>query len=73
MDFANITKKAKQVFTRRGGSGALKEDAGELKDIATGQGSLADKGKQAATAVKEPGAAAPPEGPARETETSREG
>jgi hypothetical protein len=34
----------------------LKEDLGELKDIATGEGSLMDKAKAAVEAIKDPGA-----------------
>ena len=59
MHFADITKKATEVFARRGGAGALKEDVGQLKDIATGEGSVADKAKQAAGAIKDPGAPGP--------------
>lgn len=33
----------------------LVEDAKELKDVATGEGSLADKAKAAVEAVKDPG------------------
>jgi hypothetical protein len=38
------------------GSKAAKEDADELRDIAQGQGSITDKAKQAAAAIREPGA-----------------
>ena len=43
----------------RGGTDSLKEDAGELKDIATGDGSVTDKGKAAVSAVQDPGAPDP--------------
>jgi hypothetical protein len=56
MDFKALTDKAKQVFQQRGGSQAAKEDAEELRDIARGQGSMADKAKEAAAAIREPGA-----------------
>ena len=67
MDFKSITTKAKDLIDKRGGTESLKEDAEELKDIATGEGSVTDKAKEAAEAVKEPGADAPAEhSPGRE-------
>jgi hypothetical protein len=62
---AGMAAMAKGLIDKRGGTGALKEDATELKDIATGQGSLTDKAKRAAEALKDPGA--PGEDAARET------
>ena len=56
MDWKGMADKAKQVFQQRGGSQAAKEDAQELRDIAQKQGSLADKAKDAAAAIREPGA-----------------
>jgi hypothetical protein len=56
MDFGKLAKKAEGVFKKRGGADALKEDVGELKDIASRKGSLGDKAKAAAEAVKDPGA-----------------
>jgi hypothetical protein len=56
MDLKRITDKAKELVEKRGGTGSLKEDASELKDIATGEGSLTDKAKAAAEAIKDPGA-----------------
>jgi hypothetical protein len=56
MDLKGIAAKAKQVIDKRGGTGALKEDATELKDVATGSGSLTDKAKGAVEAIKDPGA-----------------
>ncbi|MGD9694860.1 MAG: hypothetical protein AB7V42_04260 [Thermoleophilia bacterium] len=50
-----ITDKAKELLESRGGLDALKEDAAELKDIATGDGSLTDKAKDALEAIKDPG------------------
>ena len=44
------------MVNKRGGTGALKEDAEELKDIATGKGSLKTKAKAAGEAIKDPGA-----------------
>ncbi|MFN8110391.1 MAG: hypothetical protein U0Y82_11195 [Thermoleophilia bacterium] len=56
MDLGDIVNKAKKVIDDRGGMEALKEDAMELKDIATGKESLADKAKEAVEAIKDPGA-----------------
>ena len=55
MDLKGIASRAKQLVDKRGGTDALKEDAGELKDIAKGSGSLTDKAKAAAEAIKDPG------------------
>ena len=67
MNLNSLTAKAKDLFNKRGGADALKEDAQELKDIASGKGSASDKAKAAFEAVKEPGApdsaAKPPEPP----------
>jgi hypothetical protein len=57
MDLKRIANKAKELVDRRGGTHSLKEDASELKDIATGQDSVPDKAKAAVEAVKDPGAA----------------
>jgi hypothetical protein len=51
-----VADKAKEQVDKRGGTDALKEDASELKGIAKGKGSLKDKAKAAAEAVKDPGA-----------------
>jgi hypothetical protein len=59
VNFRNIKRiadKAKDQVDKRGGSDALKEDAGELKGIAKGKGSLKDKAKAAGKAIKDPGA-----------------
>jgi len=63
MDFKKLTDKAKDMVKDRGGTESLKGDAAELKDIATGRGSMTDKAKDAAAALKEPGKG--PDGPAR--------
>ena len=55
MDLDKLKAKAEDLIEQRGGMDALKGDAEELKDIATGTGSLTDKAKAAAEAVKEPG------------------
>jgi hypothetical protein len=56
VDFKRLSDKAKELIDKRGGTDSVKEDAAELKDIATGKGSLSDKAKAAAEALKEPGA-----------------
>ena len=56
MNWKAMADKAKQTFQQRGGSKAAKEDAEELRNIAQGQGSIADKAKEAAAAMREPGA-----------------
>jgi hypothetical protein len=56
MSWKAMADKARQVFQQRGGSQAAKEDAEELRNVARGQGSVADKAKQAAAAIREPGA-----------------
>jgi hypothetical protein len=43
MDLKSLQRKAKQLIDRRGGTDSLKADAEELKDIAKGPGSVADK------------------------------
>ena len=56
MDLKRLTNRAKDLVNKRGGTGALKEDAQELKDIASSKGSMKDKAKAAGEAVKDPGA-----------------
>jgi len=56
-NLGRLAKRAKDLADKRGGSEALKGDANELKDIAKGKGSLKDKAKAAAGALKEPGKA----------------
>src|SRR6201990_57114 len=55
MDLKNLFNKGKKMVDDRGGVDSLKEDAQELAGIAKGKGSLTDKAKEAAAAVKEPG------------------
>jgi hypothetical protein len=59
MDFKRLSQQAKRLIDKRGGTKSLKEDADELRDIARGEGSLSDKAKAAAEAVKDPGAKGP--------------
>jgi hypothetical protein len=56
VNLRRLTDQAKKIVNKRGGTEALKEDADELKDIATGKGSMKDKAKAAGEAVKDPGA-----------------
>ena len=65
MSWKAMADKAKKVFQQRGGATAAKEDAEELRNIAEGQGSVADKAKQAAEAIREPGAHLTPTRPTR--------
>lgn len=60
MDFSRLASKAKQIYTKRGGAQAAKGDAKEVEGILTGEGTVADKAKRAAEALKEPGAAQGP-------------
>jgi hypothetical protein len=55
MDFKKLADKAKKTIDDRGGVESLKADAEELKKVAQGKGSLTDKAKAAAQAIKEPG------------------
>ena len=55
VDFKKLGDKARDLIDKRGGTDSLKEDATELKDIATQKGSLSDKAKAAAEALKDPG------------------
>jgi hypothetical protein len=55
VNFKRLTDRAKDLVEKRGGSDALKADAQELREIAKGKGSLKDKAKAAAAAVKDPG------------------
>lgn len=50
-----VKEKAEEVVEQRGGTDALKADLAEVKDIVTGEGSLADKARAAAKALEDPG------------------
>ena len=54
MDLDKLADEAKHLVDERGGMDSLKEDAEELKDIVEGDGSLVDKAKEAAEAIKDP-------------------
>jgi hypothetical protein len=56
MDLKKLFNKAKKTVDDRGGVESLKADAQELKNIAGSKGSITDKAKGAAAAIKEPGA-----------------
>jgi hypothetical protein len=56
MDFNKLKDKAKSMIDKRGGMESVKEDAGELKDIAASDESATEKGKDAVEAIKDPGA-----------------
>ena len=70
VDFKKLAQSASDLINKRGGMKSVQEDANELVDIAKGDGSLSDKAKRGAEALKEPGASretpAEPGGP-RET------
>jgi hypothetical protein len=74
MNLRSLANKAKQMVDRRGGSSALKQDAQELRDIARGPGTVGDKAKAAAQALREPGAtrSEPPARAQRPTDHPRE-
>jgi hypothetical protein len=59
VNFRRLADQAKKIVDKRGGTDALKEDAEELKNVAKGKGSLKDKAKDAAEAIKDPGAEGP--------------
>ena len=53
MNLGKLTDQAKQLIGKRGGMDSVKEDAMEVKDIAQGEGSMQDKAKAAAEALKD--------------------
>ena len=61
VDFKKLSTQAKDLVEKRGGTDALKKDAAELTEIAKGKGSISDKAKAAAAALKDPGAKEPAE------------
>jgi hypothetical protein len=79
MDLKKLAAKAKDTIDKRGGVESLKADAEELKKVAKGEGSLTDKAKKAAKAIKEPGAKAgdgemrPAQGAGHPKDTPRKG
>jgi hypothetical protein len=65
MDLKKLGQQAKSIVDKRGGTESLKRDTQQLKQIAKGSGSLADKAKAAVEAIKEPGGAGTTEPPAQ--------
>jgi len=56
MDLEKLADEAKKLIEKRGGMESVKEDAIELKEIAGRDESLLGKAKDAAAALKDPGA-----------------
>jgi hypothetical protein len=56
MNLKSLFDKGKKIVDERGGVDSLKEDAEELQKIASSKGSMTDKAKEAAAAIKDPGA-----------------
>jgi hypothetical protein len=54
MRFGDLTKRAREIVDKRGGKEALKRDAQELRKIAGGSGSVQEKAKRAAEALRRP-------------------
>jgi hypothetical protein len=54
MRFGDLAKRAKDIVDQRGGTEALKRDAQELRKIASGSGSVQEKAKRAAEALRRP-------------------
>lgn len=63
MNLGKLVREAKKMLGKRGGIKSLQEDAMELKNIAGEEGSMVDKAKQAAEALKDPGAPGDPASP----------
>lgn len=70
MKWARIATKAKDLIDQRGGTDALKQDAEELRRIAREPGSMSDKAKKAANALKDPHAGGGSGAPGRSANTS---
>jgi hypothetical protein len=72
--FSRLANKARDIFNKRGGTEAAKEDLQELKDIHARGGSMSDKAKAAVDALKEPGMKGPDRSTPPDEETrAREG
>jgi hypothetical protein len=59
INFKRLSDQAKKAIDKRGGMESVKEDAEELRGIAKEKGSLSEKAKEAAGAIKDPGAKGP--------------
>ena len=60
MNLGKLAGEAKKMINKRGGIKSVEEDAMELKNIAGEKGSIVDKAKAAAEALKDPGAPGDP-------------
>ena len=67
MNLGKLAGQAKKMINKRGGIKSVEEDAMELKNIAGEKGSMVDKAKEAAEALKDPGAPGDPAGQSAET------
>ena len=56
MNLGKLVGQAKKMIDKRGGIKSVEEDAMELKNIAGEKGGMVDKAKEAAEALKDPGA-----------------
>jgi hypothetical protein len=72
-ELMDLLTRAKELFTRRGGAEAAKEDAQEVKDVAQSDAGMSDKAKEAAEAIKDPGAPGEPDRPGGSGEADRPG
>jgi hypothetical protein len=63
MNLGKLADQAKKLIGKRGGMDSVKEDAMEVKDIARGEGTMQDKAKAGAEALKDPGAPGEPSEP----------
>ena len=73
MKLGRIAQQAKRMIDKRGGTEALKQDARELQDIAKGKGTVQEKAKRAANALKEPGSRPSTDGPPLDESEVRSG
>jgi hypothetical protein len=67
MNLGKLAGQAKKMIDKRGGMESVKEDASELKKIAGEKGSMTDKAKEGAAALKDPGAPGDPTTPPAKT------
>jgi hypothetical protein len=63
MRYQRMARLAKQAIDKRGGVEALKQDLQQVSDVAKGKGTLKEKAKAAAEALKQPGSAGTGDGP----------
>jgi hypothetical protein len=60
MDYSKLAKRARKIVDERGGTKSVVDDLKELKDIAAKDEGLKEKAKDAAAALKDPGAPGEP-------------